>query len=74
MRRHQSSGLPEYSDFETSEQVDGLIIIDRSVDWVTPMCTQLTYDGMLDEYIGINNGQLTVASSRVDHQLTSQGQ
>lgn len=42
-----------------SDQVDGLIIVDRSVDWVTPMCTQLTYDGMIDEYIGIKNGKLS---------------
>lgn len=42
-----------------SDSVDSLVIVDRSVDWVTPMCTQLTYDGMLDEYIGINNGALS---------------
>jgi hypothetical protein len=30
--------------------------VDRSVDWVTPMCTQLTYEGMLDEFVGIKNG------------------
>jgi len=35
--------------------VDSLIILDRSVDWVTPMCTQLTYEGMIDEFIGIKN-------------------
>jgi excinuclease UvrABC ATPase subunit len=52
---HHSSGFPEFRDIEPSEHLDGLIIIDRSVDWVTPMCTQLTYEGMLDEYIGIRN-------------------
>lgn len=57
LRRHQASGLPEFSDLEMSTQVDSLIIADRSIDWVTPMCTQLTYDGMLDEYIGIKNGK-----------------
>ena len=35
--------------------MDSLIILDRSVDWVTPMCTQLTYEGMIDEFIGIKN-------------------
>lgn len=56
LQRHRSSGDPLYSDLQTSEAVDGLIIVDRSVDWVTPMCTQLTYQGMIDEYIGIKNG------------------
>jgi hypothetical protein len=37
--------------------VDSLIIIDRSVDWVTPMCTQLTFEGLLDEYVGVKNGR-----------------
>jgi hypothetical protein len=37
--RHRASGDPKYSDLQSSEAVDGLIILDRSVDWVTPMCT-----------------------------------
>ena len=57
LERHHSSGDPLYAGLEVSEQVDGLIVIDRSVDWVTPMCTQLTYEGMLDEFVGIKNGQ-----------------
>lgn len=55
LRRHQASGLTQYADLDVSNQVDSLIIIDRSVDWVTPMCTQLTYEGMLDEFVGISN-------------------
>jgi hypothetical protein len=57
LKRHHTSGDTQYADLEVSNQVDGLIIIDRSVDWVTPMCTQLTYEGMLDEFIGIKNGK-----------------
>jgi hypothetical protein len=26
------------------------------VDKVTPLCTQLTYEGLIDEIFGINNG------------------
>jgi hypothetical protein len=44
-------------DVEPSAQIDSLIILDRAVDWVTPMCTQLTYEGMLDEFIGISHGE-----------------
>jgi len=32
-----------------------MIVLDRSVDWVTPMCTQLTYEGLIDEIMGIKN-------------------
>jgi hypothetical protein len=35
-------------------EIDQLILIDRDVDMVTPMCTQLTYEGLIDEIFGIN--------------------
>lgn len=35
--------------------IDSIVVIDRHVDMVTPMCTQLTYEGLLDEIIGIRN-------------------
>jgi len=42
-----------------------LILIDRSVDMVTPMCTQLTYEGLLDEVFGMCYGQIKVADVKV---------
>ncbi|KAK1923713.1 Sec1-like protein [Papiliotrema laurentii] len=66
LQRHRASGDPKYSDLQSSEAVDGLIIVDRSVDWVTPMCTQLTYEGMLDEFIGVKNAHVEVDPSLVD--------
>jgi hypothetical protein len=38
-----------------SEKLDSLVIIDRKVDMITPMLTQLTYEGLIDECIGISN-------------------
>ena len=38
-----------------SEKVDSLIILDRRVDMITPLLTQLTYEGLIDELIGIKN-------------------
>ena len=58
MQRHKASGDSQYSELQVSDKVDGLIVVDRSVDWVTPMCTQLTYEGMLDEFVGIRNCEL----------------
>lgn len=57
MHKHRQSDPALYGDLELSNQVDSLIIIDRSVDWVTPMCTQLTFEGLLDEYVGVKNGE-----------------
>jgi len=37
-------------------EFDSMIIIDREVDMVTPLCTQLTYTGLIDEMYGIRNG------------------
>ncbi|KAL1243029.1 Vacuolar protein [Trichinella spiralis] len=34
--------------------IDSIIIFDRSIDYVTPMVTQLTYEGLIDEIFGIN--------------------
>lgn len=36
-------------------QIDQLILIDRSVDLITPLATQLTYDGLIDQFFTINS-------------------
>ncbi|KAF3927432.1 hypothetical protein ABW21_db0206931 [Orbilia brochopaga] len=38
-----------------SSIIDNLIIIDRETDLVTPLLTQLTYEGLIDEVFGMNN-------------------
>jgi hypothetical protein len=42
--------------------VDTLILLDRRVDMATPMCTQLTYEGLLDEVLGLGYGQIRGAA------------
>uniref|UniRef100_A0A7S4KP01 Vacuolar protein sorting-associated protein 33A n=1 Tax=Paramoeba aestuarina TaxID=180227 RepID=A0A7S4KP01_9EUKA len=37
-------------------EIQHLILIDRHVDPLTPMPTQLTYEGLIDEIFGITNG------------------
>ncbi|KAG2050639.1 Sec1-like protein [Suillus hirtellus] len=41
-----------------SAPFDSLIIIDRTVDMITPLLTQLTYEGLIDEFIGLKNSSL----------------
>jgi vacuolar protein sorting-associated protein 33A len=43
-------------------EVDTLILLDRTVDLVTPLCTQLTYEGLIDEVLGISNGSVELTS------------
>lgn len=40
-----------------SGSIDSMIVMDRAVDLVTPLCTQLTYEGLVDEVVGIKNCQ-----------------
>jgi len=32
-----------------------LVLIDRTCDLVTPLCKQLTYEGLIDDLIGIDS-------------------
>lgn len=43
--------------------LDELILLDRSLDLVTPMCTQLTYEGLMDETLHIRNGAVQLDSA-----------
>lgn len=38
-------------------QIDSLLILDRTVDLLTPLLSQLTYEGLIDEIFGINNSE-----------------
>jgi hypothetical protein len=40
------------------------IILDREVDVVTPMVTQITFEGLIDEVTGIKHGSVTYTPSK----------
>ncbi|KAJ1327619.1 vacuolar protein sorting-associated protein 33A [Microdochium nivale] len=48
-----------------SNNTESIIIIDREVDFVTPLLTQLTYEGLIDEVWGIENHQAEVDTTIV---------
>ncbi|KZT73220.1 Sec1-like protein [Daedalea quercina L-15889] len=59
---------PPTSDGPSSSQavqtpIDSLIIIDRGADMVTPLLTQLTYEGLIDECFGVKNSHVEVPAS-----------
>jgi hypothetical protein len=47
------------------QEIDGLIMIDRDVDPITPFCCNQTYEGFLDEFFGIQVCNITVQNSVV---------
>jgi hypothetical protein len=49
-------------------EINTVILLDREVDMVTPMCSQLTYEGLLDEMLQINNGSVEVDASIMGNQ------
>lgn len=51
-----------------STTTESVIIIDREVDMVTPLLTQLTYEGLIDEVFGIHNNQTEVDATIVGPQ------
>ncbi|KAJ7070547.1 Sec1-like protein [Mycena amicta] len=56
------SSIPDTLQSE-SDKIDSLIIIDRKVDMVTPLLTQLTYEGLVDELIGLKNSHVEIPVS-----------
>ncbi|KAF7337688.1 Vacuolar protein sorting-associated protein 33A [Mycena sanguinolenta] len=46
-----------------SEKIDSLVVLDRRVDMITPLLTQLTYEGLIDELIGVKNSHVELPVS-----------
>ena len=58
-------------NMKTTDEILGMIILDRSVDFITPFTSNYTYEGLFDEHFGINRGYsifdnkyLTVADNK----------
>lgn len=45
--------LTQNQEPQITPKIDNLILIDRNIDLITPMMTQLTYEGLIDENFGI---------------------
>ncbi|WAQ99914.1 VP33B-like protein [Mya arenaria] len=66
-------------DYPRSE-IGHMFLIDREVDLVTPLCTQVTYEGLLDDMFGIHcacvefGSEVTSKQQPVKVMLTSQDQ
>ena len=46
---------------EQPAEIGSLLLIDRDVDLVSPMCTELTYEGLIHSIFGIKHGYVDLA-------------
>jgi vacuolar protein sorting-associated protein 45 len=54
------SALPSLFDFRRTDSAPVLLILDRRNDPVTPLLSQWTYQAMVHDMIGINNGRVSL--------------
>lgn len=60
MRMRVESGEADEATTPTAPQIDTLWVFDREVDLATPLVTPLTYEGLIDELIGIRHSFIKV--------------
>lgn len=53
-----------------TKKISHLLLIDRKIDLLTPLLTQLTYEGIIDEVLGIDHGKVVLVDKKV-HRLHS---
>lgn len=51
---HELKRNRDHAVFDSTPQIDAIVLLDRSVDLVTILSTQLTYEGLIHELFGIN--------------------
>lgn len=66
------SGLGSGIGGEAGEGIDSMILFDREVDLFSPLLTPLTYEGVIDEVFGIENGRIKVDASLLGEDKSAQ--
>jgi hypothetical protein len=51
----QRASVDQEGLVDISDTFDSLVVIDRRVDMITPLLTQLTYEGLIDEIVHVKN-------------------
>jgi hypothetical protein len=49
---------PDYVSDHPISEIQEVVLIDREIDMVTPLCTPLTYEALIDEVFGITNSKI----------------
>ena len=58
------------NDLRTNDEILSMIVLDRSVDFMTLMTTNYTCEGLIDENIGINLGRIKVKENILKENLS----
>jgi hypothetical protein len=53
---------------QVSPEIDMLVMMDRSTDWVSALVTPLTYEGLIDELLGIENGYVKLDAAMLEQE------
>ena len=51
------------NNIKTTEQILGMITLDRSIDFLTALTTNYTYEGLIDDFFNINCGTIKIKES-----------
>ncbi|XP_071447108.1 vacuolar protein sorting-associated protein 33A-like isoform X2 [Hetaerina americana] len=51
--------------------IDHVLLLDRAVDLLSPLATQLTYEGLIDEIFGIQNSIVEIPSDKFSSQVNT---
>ena len=54
------------NDIKTNEEILGMIVLDRSTDFITTLTTNYTYEGLIDDFFGINLGTIKIKESMLN--------
>ena len=60
------------TNLKTNEEILGMIVLDRSVDFITLMTTNYTCEGLLDDKLGINLGRIKIQEKIIKENLTKE--
>ena len=58
------------NNLKTNEEILGMIVLDRRIDFITLMTTNYTCEGLIDENLGINLGRIKVKECILQENLT----
>jgi hypothetical protein len=60
LRQEEKSNAIENDIAKGAYSIYGLIVLERNVDFITPFCSNYTYEGILDDFFDINVGRIKV--------------
>ena len=57
------------NDIKTNEEIFGMIVLDRSTDFLTTLTTNYTFEGLIDDFFGINFGTIKINKSMLNEMM-----